>query len=157
MARSLDHARGFHTATLLPDGHLLLASGYDFYSDPQYLPSAELYDTGLGFSSEWQPVIESAPRKIRSGDPLVLTGSHFEGISQASGGNYQDSSSNHPVVQLRRIDSDQVLFLQTHPASSWSDTSFSSLPVSDFPFGPALVTVFTNGIPSQAKYLLVAP
>jgi len=42
------------------------------------------------------------------------------------------------------------------PAKSWSDKSFGSLPITGFPAGPALVTLFTNGIPSTAKYLVVS-
>ena len=95
--------------------------------------------------------------KLTDGKRLLLTGSRFQGISQASGGNTQDSSSNYPVVQLRSIDNSQVAFLPVDPVEGWSDTSFSSLPVKHFPFGPALVTVFTNGIPSTARYLVVAP
>jgi hypothetical protein len=91
-----------------------------------------------------------------SGNRLWLTGSRLQGISQASGGNYQDSSSNYPIVQLRSLDSSQVVFLLVDPAAGWSDTSFASLPVKHFPHGPAMVTVFTNGIPSAAKSLLVA-
>ena len=153
-APSLETARFGNTSTVLPDGHLLLASGSN---DSGFLQSAELYDLGLGFSSDWQPEIESARAKLKSGSSLVLTGSRFQGISQASGGNTQDSSGNYPVVQLRRIDSNQVVFLQSNSSNLWSDTSFTSVPVSDFPFGPALVTIFTNGIPSDARYLVVAP
>ena len=39
--------------------------------------------------------------------------------------------------------------------AGWSNTSFTSTPVSNFPSGPALVTVFTNGIPSDSKFLTV--
>ena len=85
-----------------------------------------------------------------------MTGSLFQGISQASAGNFQDSSSNYPIVQLRSLDSSEVVFLLVDPVGGWSDTSFTSLPLRHFPFGPALVTVFTNGIPSTAKYLVVA-
>jgi large repetitive protein len=85
----------------------------------------------------------------------LLTGCRFQGISQASGGNTQDSSSNHPIVQLRSIDNSEVTFLSVDPADGWSDTRFTSLPVKHFPFGPALVTVFTNGIPSSAGYVVV--
>ena len=85
----------------------------------------------------------------------MLTGSRFQGISQASGGNFQDSSTNYPVVQLRAIDNSQVAFLPVDPTAGWSDTSFTSTPVNNFPPGPALVTVFTNGIPSDSKYVLV--
>jgi len=58
-------------------------------------------------------------------------------------------------VQLRSIDNSQVAFLPVDPIRGWSDTAFRSVPVQDFPRGPALVTVFTNGIPSEAKSLIV--
>jgi hypothetical protein len=47
--------------------------------------------------------------------------------------------------------------------TGWSDTSFTSTPItlmtttsSGFPIGYALVTVFTNGIPSQSQFVLAA-
>jgi hypothetical protein len=86
---------------------------------------------------------------------VTLTGVRFKGISQASGGTGQDSSSNYPVVQLRALGNEQVAFLDVDPTSGWSDTSFTSVAVSDFPGGPALVTVFTNGIPSDARYIRI--
>ena len=120
------------------------------------LTSAELYDIGLGFvRPDWQPQITTATSPLITGSSLILTGSRFQGISQASGGNFQDSSTNYPVVQLRNIDNSQVAFLPVDPMAGWSDTTFTSTPVSDFPPGPALVTVFTNGIPSDSKYLVV--
>ena len=86
----------------------------------------------------------------------MLTGSRFKGTSQASGGNFQDSSTNYPIVQLRDIDNSQVAFLPVDPTAGWSDTTFTSTPVNNFPAGPALVTVFTNGIPSDSKYIVIA-
>jgi hypothetical protein len=153
---SLATVRIQHTATLLPNGTVLVAAG-GLVPFGNFLASAELYDVGLGFSSDWQPQIATATSILTSGNRrLMLNGSLFQGISQASGGNTQDSSSNYPIVQLRSIDSSQVVFLPVDPVRGWSDTSFRSVPVRDFPLGPALVTVFTNGIPSTAKYLLVA-
>jgi hypothetical protein len=139
-----------HTATLLPNGKVLVTGGL---GTAGYLTSAELYDVGLGFSSVWKPKIDHW--KLIDGKRLFLSGSLFQGISQASGGNTQDSSSNYPIVQLRSIDNSEVAFLAVDPIDGWSDTSFISRPVRDFPFGPALATVFTNGIPSTAKYLVV--
>jgi len=149
---TLASARNMHTAVLLPTGKVLVAGGRgpDDYND---IPSAELYDVGLSFSSDWQPVITRAT--ITGNLRLRLTGSRFQGISQASGGTFQDSSSNYPVVQLRAIGNDQVRFLFVDPERGWSDTTFGSLPPTGFVAGPALVTVFTNGIPSDAKYILV--
>jgi len=149
---SLAIARYNHTATLLPNGNLLVAGGYNGGS----LASAELYDVGLRFGSGWQPQVRAATSTLIPGKRLELAGSRFQGISQASAGNTQDSSSNYPVVQLRSLDNSQVTFLLVDPVRGWSDTSFTSHPVRDFLFGPAIVTVFTNGIPSHSKYLVVA-
>ena len=99
----------------------------------RHLASAELYDVGLGFSSAWQPKIHSL--KLTGGTRLLLKGSLFQGISQASGGNTQDSSSNYPIVQLRSLDNSEIAFLLVAPVGGWSDTSFISRPVRDFPFG----------------------
>jgi len=144
--------RGGLSSTLLPDGSVLHAAGATVLNSV-YLNTAELFDVGLGFDPASQPRIDTATMK--ASHRLRLTGSQFQGISQASGGNYQDSSTNYPVVQLRHIDSEHVIFLLVDPLRGWSDTSFSSLQARGFVSGPALVTVFTNGIPSEAKYLLV--
>jgi Kelch motif/Galactose oxidase, central domain len=50
---SLGTARYFHTATLLQSGKVLAAAGL---CDSTYLSSVELYDQGLGFESNWQPL-----------------------------------------------------------------------------------------------------
>jgi hypothetical protein len=135
--------------TLLPNGEVLVSGGIgaSFGS----VANVEIYDVGLGFTSASQPTINT----IKGANRIQLRGSQFEGISSASGGNTQDSSSNYPIVQLRSIDNGQVTFLTADPANSWSDTGFTSAPVRRFPFGPSLVTVFTNGIPSAAQYFVL--
>ena len=155
VTENLITARAFHSATLLLNGKVLIAAGGS--AGQGAAKSAELYDVGLGFSSAWQPQIATAPSTFQPGSRLALTGSLFQGISEASGGTTQDSSSNYPVVQLRSLDSGQVAFLPVDPTAGWSNTAFTSVPVSGFPFGPVSVTVYTNGIPSAAKYLVFAP
>jgi hypothetical protein len=147
---SLATTRFDHTAVLLPNGRVLVASGN---GDDSFV-SAELYDVGLGFHKVAQPKIKTANFTTQS-HRLRLTGANFQGISQASGGNTQDSSTNYPLVQLRALGNDQVSFLLADGRRGWSDTTFTSLPPTGFVAGPALVTVFTNGIPSEAKYVLL--
>jgi hypothetical protein len=145
-----------HSATLLLDGKVLLAGGRDANGNSPV--ATQLYDVGLKFNSTWQPQITTSPAIANRSAKLVLGGVRFQGISQASSGGFQDSSSNYPIVQLQRIDNNQVSNFLVDPASGWSDTNTATVPLtSSVPLGPSLVTVFTNGIPSVAKYLLVAP
>ncbi len=141
---SLATAR-FAPLTLLRNGEVLASGGLDVNFGA--IDSAEVYDVGLGFSSASQPKITNVKN---GGNRFQIKGKNFQGVSQASGGDTQDSSSNYPIVQLRSINSSQVTFLPVDPQCGWSDTSFSSSAITGFPSGPALMTIFTNGIPSVA-------
>jgi hypothetical protein len=141
---SLATAREYHTATLLPNGQVLVAGGYNSGS----LASAEVYDAGLGFNSAWQPQISTATSPLGYGNSLSLTGSGFRGVAEGSGGNTQDSSADYPVVQLRRLDNEQTVFLNT---TNWGTNAYTSTAVTNQQTGWALVTVFVNGIPSPAS------
>jgi hypothetical protein len=84
------------------------------------------------------------------GSSLTLTGSRFQGISEASGGDTQSSPADYPLVQLLSLGNQQTSFL---PAMSWSQTSFTSglVPATAFPPGYALLSMFVNGIPSTSE------
>ena len=96
-----------------------------------FLSSAELYDPGLGFDPSWQPLLTTvSPSILPSGSELTASGSRFKGISEASGGNgAQNSSSNYPLVQLLSLANEQTLFLPVDAMTGWSDTSFTSTPI----------------------------
>jgi hypothetical protein len=110
---------------------------------------------GLGFNASWQPQIASVNSSLANGASLALTGSRFRGVSEGSGGNNgQNSPADYPVVQLHRLDNDQILFPL---AANWTSNSFTSVPVTGLPTGYALVTVFVNGIPSSSSILDTSP
>jgi hypothetical protein len=132
---------------------LITGGSYDNAPSFFYLSISEVYDVGLGFSSSWQPQIATATSPLGLGGSLALTGSGFRGVSEGSGGNTQNSAADHPVVQLRSLESGQTSFLL---ATNWQTNSFASAPVWGFPPGYALATVFVNGIPSTGSVLNIA-
>jgi N-acetylneuraminic acid mutarotase len=134
----------------LPDGRVLTAGGADSTSATT---NAELYDIGLAFTNSSRPQILSVPSNLNLGTALTLTGSGFRGISEGSSGSTQASSTGHPLVRLKSLESSQTTFLLT---TNWSTNSFTSLPVWNFPPGYALATVFVNGIQSTSSIVNIS-
>lgn len=90
---SLSTTREYRVATLLANGKVLVAGGYALFED---LSSAELYDQGLGFDPDWQPLLTIVSLSILpSGSALTASGSRFQGISKASGDN---GVQNYPPI-----------------------------------------------------------
>ncbi|MFN2140246.1 MAG: Kelch repeat-containing protein [Candidatus Promineifilaceae bacterium] len=151
---SLTNEREAHTATLMPNGQVLVAGGNGSNSQ-----SVEVFDIGLDFQPLWQPVIDTVNLTLSPGDALEIGGSGFRGYgsTEASGSAANNSATNYPLVQLRSIDSGQTDWLTPDPNNPFSATNFTSLPVTNFPSGYAMATVFVNGIPSISKLTLIAP
>jgi N-acetylneuraminic acid mutarotase len=139
--------RTYATAALLPNGRVLVTGG-DQISDN----SAEYYDIGLGYSSASQPLLASTSfMPPPNTNTLVVTGLNFRGVSEGANGNNQGSPADYPLVQLRNLANEQSVFLST---TNWSTNIFNALPITNFPPGYAMATVFANGIPSQSGILL---
>jgi N-acetylneuraminic acid mutarotase len=152
-AATLSNARSAASSTVLLSGKVLIAGG----NNSTYPTSTELFDRGLGSTANGAPQISSAPPTFALVNSLVLAGTGFRGIGAASSGNVQDSASNYPLVQLRALENGQSIFVLANSSANWSDVSFSSIVLDNLPFGYAMATVFTNGIPSNSVLLDIGP
>ncbi len=141
--------RNSQTATLLPGGQVLLAGGLSEELRPTCagvaLKHSELFDAGLDYLEEWRPALAFVASTPNTN---TLFGVQFQGVSEAGGDGAASSASNYPLAQLLSLSNEQVLFVSPN---SWSNNNFSYNPVNNFAPGLALLTVFTNGIPSRAR------
>jgi hypothetical protein len=145
--------RSGHCATLLPDGTVLLAGGYDRLGTT--LASAEAFDLG-DVAATRRPKIVSASVVISYGERLVVSGTRFRGDSEASSGGMNSSAANHPLIQLRSLQSGAVSWLVPDPPdpakSYWNEPltlNISELPPSLTP-GWHYLTVLTDGMASPS-------
>jgi N-acetylneuraminic acid mutarotase len=143
-------ARQGQMATILPNNKVLVVGGAG-------LSSAELYDMGLGFQAGWQPTISSATSPVIMTTAITLAGSQFKGVSEASSGSNQNSSTGYPLIQLRSLSNQQMTWLTSDATTNWSATAFTSQAIpTTFPKGYALLTVFSNAIPSSASLVNIS-
>jgi hypothetical protein len=148
----MNSVRFGHTATVLPDGRVLIAAGT---TGSTATATAEIFDEGLGFSDGRRPAVSTA---MLSSGAVTVTGIGFRGDSEGSGGSFSSSATNYPLLQLTRIDNEQTFFALSDPATNWSDTSFNSVTLgSNLLNGAYRVTIFTNAIPSLQKLITIGP
>jgi N-acetylneuraminic acid mutarotase len=147
MAPPMISVHFLHATTLLASGKVLITGGWDGYGPVLF---TDLFDPGLGFEQVWRPSIQPVFRAVENGKTLTLSGTGFRGYNlvDAAGGNTYTTPSNLPVVQIRRLDNEQLTWVSPQ---AFSATSYTSQVLAGLPAGPALVTVFVNGIPSEAR------
>lgn len=140
-AGSLLSPRFLHTTLLALNGRLVTIGGANITSDP--------YDTTEMFSFEnvstvaqpWKPAVTGAA--YTPGKQVEVTGSGFTATWEGSSGATAQSAANQPLVQLMRLDNQQVEWLL--PGQASSDTRFLSEAIPGYPDGPVIVFVYVNG------------
>ncbi|HEY2444965.1 MAG TPA: hypothetical protein VGI20_04430 [Rhizomicrobium sp.] len=136
-------AQAFGLMTVLPNGQILIG-GYEVYNS-----------TGQ-YQAAWQPTISSCPTKVTRGSTYQISGTQFNGLSQAGGGmgdEYQ-SSSNYPLVQITNNSTKHVFYARTHDHSTMGVATGNQTVSTNFDVstgtetGASSLLVIANGIPS---------
>jgi hypothetical protein len=144
-------ARERAQSVVLTNGVVCVLGGYPNPDGSELYP--EIFNTGLGAGASRMPQITATNAFVHPGGSLTLNGTLFRDHTGGSGGNQgSDSSTDYPVVELRNIETTITQFL---PSASWDSGSFVSVPVTNFPAGPALATVFVNGMESASEVVQV--
>ena len=166
---SLD-GRYSQTATLLPYGDVLIAGGVSS-TGSVVLMTGVLFDaglapnTGVSLHSVRQPTLSSVPAIITQGSTFTATSSgsstSASGSVTATGfmprleahtGSASNSANNLPVIQVQRLDNEQMRFLRNDKTVSRTDTTIVSAAdaLVGFPPGPIMLRVWVNGVPSMS-------
>ena len=138
---------------MLPTGQIMLL-GYS---------QVVLYNPTGSPKGSWAPTISNVPSTISAGQTYQITGTQFNGLSQAeSFGDEYENASNYPLVRITNNSSGDVFYARTHDHSTMG-VATGSTPVStnfDVPSniesGKSSLVVVANGIPSQAVTVTVS-
>lgn len=130
--------------TVLPNGQILVGG-------------SEVYIGTGTYKAAWQPTISKYPSTVKHGNTYKISGTQFNGLSQAGGGMGDEfqSSTNYPLVQITNNKSGDVFYARTHDHSTMG-VATGSMKVStnfDVPSnietGASSLVVIANGIPSN--------
>jgi hypothetical protein len=144
------HSQAYGIMTVLPNGQILVGG-------------SEVYISSGTYQAAWQPTISKFPSKVTLGKTYPISGTQFNGLSQAGGGmgdEYQ-SSTNYPLVQITNTKTGDVFYARTHDHSTMgvatgSETVSTNFDVpSGMETGASSLVVIANGIPSQPVSITV--
>lgn len=136
--------------TVLPNGQILIGG-------------SEVYTPTGTYKTAWQPTISNYPSSVARGSTYKISGTQFNGLSQAGGGmgdEYQ-SSTNYPLVQITNTATGHVFYARTHDHSSMGVATGSTPVSTNFDVssgtetGASTLVVIANGIPSQSVSITV--
>ena len=128
----------------LPTGQALWAAG-----------NAEIYTPSGVPNPAWAPTITSFPANIGPNATYSISGTQFNGLSQAVGyGDDYQAATNYPLVRITNQVTGHVFYARTHDHSTMAVATGSAIVSTNFDvpavieLGPSSLVVVANGIAS---------
>src|SRR5450631_1311915 len=129
----------------LPNGQALVTGGV-----------TQIYSGSGSADPAWAPTITAAPTIVTRGSTYAISGTQFNGLSQAASVNDElNAATNYPLVRITNIASGHVVYARTHDHSSMGVATGSTLVSTQFNVpagaetGTSSLSVVANGIPSS--------
>jgi hypothetical protein len=155
-AGAVNDATYFTSLLPLPTGQVL------FVDDST---TVQVYSPALSptYDPAWAPSITSAPNALTAGATYPITGTQFNGLTQASTyGDEQQNATNYPLVRITNQSSGHVFYARTHGHSTMAVATGSAIVSTNFDVpqviesGASTLQVVANGIPSAAVDVTVS-
>jgi hypothetical protein len=176
-------------ATLEPNGNVLVfgvsgtlyewngstftqVNGASYAGPPLLLPTGQvmmlgstvvLYTPPGSSKAGWAPTIKSYPTSVTGGKTYKITGTQFNGLSQAMAyGDENQNATNYPLVRITNNASGHVFYARTHNHSTMGVATGSKIVSTSFDVpkgistGASTLEVVANGIASKAVNLTVS-
>ena len=137
---------------------MALPSGQTLVSGNQ----VQLYNPTGTYLPAWAPTIAASPGTITRGSTYSISGTQFNGLSQAASfGDEFETSTNYPLVRITNKASNHVFYARTHDHSSMGVATGTAVVSTNFDVpagaetGLSTLEVVANGIPSAAVTVTV--
>ncbi len=138
---------------LLPTGQIMMLGPHVVLYTPSGKPQAS-----------WAPAIRTYPHAIAAGKTYKITGTQFNGLSQAmSFGDEFQNSTNYPLVRITNRATHHVFYARTHDHSTMGVATGSKLVWTYFDVpahidaGASTLEVIANGIASHPVTVSAPP
>ncbi|MFZ1010281.1 MAG: kelch repeat-containing protein [Candidatus Sulfotelmatobacter sp.] len=123
---------------------------------------SEVYTSSGTYQPGWAPAIHSVPTTVVRGSTYKITGTQFNGLSQAAafGDEYQ-TATNYPLVRITNNSTGHVFYAKTHDHSTMGVATGTKAVFTNFDVpagmetGASSLVVVANGIPSLSVSITV--
>ncbi len=124
--------------------------------------TVEVYIPKGTYQKSWAPTISSYPKSVTHGSSYKISGTQFNGLSQAAAfGDEDQTATNYPLVRITNKNTGHVVYAKTHDHSTMGVATGKATVSTTFDVpagietGASSLVVVANGIPSKAVTITV--